>query len=366
MNKQEEKQESKKLIHLELLRIIAAFLVIFNHTGNRGYFLFSLYDTSTIQYWLYMVLSVICQISVPLFLMISGALLLKKDLSAKDIFKKISRMLIVLLVFTVIYYVRLHILKYSSEFSVKDFFLRLYKGDIIVPFWYLYAYIAFLLTFPFLRNLVKNLPESAYQYLIILSIIFISILPSLEYRFTLNEITLNKYGNPTWIFVNIFIFPLIGYYLENIVDVAKLDKKNILVFIFAIIFGIFSTCYMTNLKHRITGICNEVETQDFMKNYVLIIAIPIYIFTKYFISTQKIPNIISKIIISLGNCSFGIYLFHMLFTDSNLINSMLKALTKTFGFNHMIAILLLCVFIFMICYIITFILKKIPRVKKLI
>lgn len=366
MEQVNQKQDSKKMIHIELLRIIAAFLVIFNHTGDKGYFLFSQYDTSTIQYWLYMTISVLCQISVPLFLMISGALLLKKDWNLKDIFKKILRILVVLVVFTSIYYIRLHILKYSSEFSIKDFILRLYKGDIIIPFWYLYAYIAFLLTLPFLRNLVKNLPEYAYQYLIVLSIIFVSILPSLEYRFTLNEVTLNTYGNPTWIFINIFIFPLIGYYSENIVDITKLSKKNIIILLISLAFGIFSTCYMTNLKHRITGICTEVETQDFMKNYVLIMAIPIYLFVKYFINAKKIPTIVSKIILSLGSCSFGIYLIHMLFTGNKLILNLLKYLTTVLEFNYMFSILLICFLIFIICYFITFVLKKIPGIKKYI
>lgn len=34
-------QDNKRnLLHIELIRIIAAYFVIFNHTGKRGFFLF--------------------------------------------------------------------------------------------------------------------------------------------------------------------------------------------------------------------------------------------------------------------------------------------------------------------------------------
>lgn len=72
-------QDNKRnLLHIELIRIIAAYFVIFNHTGKRGFFLFSVYERGSLQYWVYMILSIFCKISVPLFFMIAGALLLKK------------------------------------------------------------------------------------------------------------------------------------------------------------------------------------------------------------------------------------------------------------------------------------------------
>jgi surface polysaccharide O-acyltransferase-like enzyme len=77
--------KSNRLIHLDLLRLIAIFLVIFNHTGERGYILFISKMGSPISL-LYMAASVFCKIAVPLFFMISGALLLKKEESLKQLF----------------------------------------------------------------------------------------------------------------------------------------------------------------------------------------------------------------------------------------------------------------------------------------
>lgn len=56
-----------KRLDIELIRIIAVFFVIFNHTGTMGYFLFASYEPRSIQYWIYLFISVFCKISVPLF-----------------------------------------------------------------------------------------------------------------------------------------------------------------------------------------------------------------------------------------------------------------------------------------------------------
>ena len=79
MNVQKTKETKWKQIDIELMRIIACFFVIFNHTETNGYFLFSLYDKHSLQFWIYLFLSVFCKFSVPLFFTISGALMLDRE-----------------------------------------------------------------------------------------------------------------------------------------------------------------------------------------------------------------------------------------------------------------------------------------------
>lgn len=361
-----EKTKSNKLIHIEVLRIIAAFLVIFNHTGPNGYFLFSFYPFATMPYFAYMFCTVISKIDVPLFLMLTGALLLRKDMEPKKIAQKIGRMLIVLLIFTAVFYIRLHILKYSDTFTVPDFFVRLYKGDIIIPYWYVYAYISFLLAFPFLRAMVKSLPEKAYKYLIGLAIVFVAVLPCIEYRFSTGSVTLNQYGKVGWLFTNIVLFPLVGYYLENVVDISKVNKKHIFIALGIAIFGALVSCYMTYFKHRTTGICTEVETQDFLDLFALPICIAVYLLIKYWCNKVDFPNWINKIILSVGSCSFGIYLVHMAIIESKFIANLLEGLTNNLHINCMISIWLLCLLTMIISYAITFVLKLIPGLKKIL
>ena len=58
-------KEKNKIIYLEILRIIAAFFVIFNHTGNDGFFLFSLKSSNHLPFWIYAFISVFCKFAVP-------------------------------------------------------------------------------------------------------------------------------------------------------------------------------------------------------------------------------------------------------------------------------------------------------------
>lgn len=67
-------EKKQKKIYFEWMRILACGLVIFNHL--EGY---TLYKSSIgMKQGLYMLLTMITRINVPLFFMISGALLLKK------------------------------------------------------------------------------------------------------------------------------------------------------------------------------------------------------------------------------------------------------------------------------------------------
>lgn len=90
------RQGKAKRVYYEWMRLIACFFVIFNHL--KGYVLFR--NASGAKQLFYMSLSVITKINVPLFFMVSGALLLEKQ---EDIFtvlkKRVSRICLVILLF---------------------------------------------------------------------------------------------------------------------------------------------------------------------------------------------------------------------------------------------------------------------------
>ena len=60
--------ENQRHLDIELIRIIACFFVIFNHTGENGFFLFSLQNRGSVLFWIDLMISIFCKCSVPLFL----------------------------------------------------------------------------------------------------------------------------------------------------------------------------------------------------------------------------------------------------------------------------------------------------------
>ena len=358
-------QDNKRnLLHIELIRIIAAYFVIFNHTNDRGFFLFSVYERGSLQYWVYMIFSVFCKISVPLFFMIAGALLLKKDRGLKEIWPKIARMLEALVIFTVIAYVGLGIRNGEETFSIGDYIEKLYTNQISVIFWYLYVYIAFLIALPFLRAIVKVIRDVDYKYLIIIFVLFTAVIPCIEYCFWQGRVSLYSGLSPSWLFTNIVFWPLVGYYLENVFDIKKCFAKIIGFWVLLSMVGIGLSCYMTYYMHGITGICDENSSQRFHSTFIVLPCMAIYIAVKFVVEHHVFSSMAKKIIISVGSCTFGIYLLHVVMRD--YLSGLWRVFHHDWQMNKMLAALLFCAIIFVICYGITWVLKKVPGIKKVV
>ena len=92
-----QKERENKKIHIEFLRMLAMFLVLFNHTETKGFTLYTL-EQETLLHWFYLTLSIFVKVAVPIFFMISGALLLPKEESIKEVFqKRILKIVLVLI-----------------------------------------------------------------------------------------------------------------------------------------------------------------------------------------------------------------------------------------------------------------------------
>lgn len=103
--------------------------------------------------------------AVPIFFMISGALLLPKKESLKELFqKRILRMVLVLLVFSGVQYVLL-LLEGRAAFSGKAVVQAVLQDGVIPSYWFLYAYIAYLLLLPILRKMAEVMSKHDYLYL---------------------------------------------------------------------------------------------------------------------------------------------------------------------------------------------------------
>ena len=156
----------EKRLDYELMRILAIFLVVFNHSENRGFFLYQAPGCSGVNAILSLLLATVCKIAVPLFFMISGGLLLHRQESLKDLFcKRIVRMGIVLVLFSGILYGFWMHWGFVPHPGIKDFIRRVLTEGISIPYWYLYTYFGVLFLFPLLRPLAQNLSDQGYLWL---------------------------------------------------------------------------------------------------------------------------------------------------------------------------------------------------------
>ena len=346
-------------LHLEIMRIIAIFFVIFNHTGQKGFFLFYNYEPNTFSYWIYMALSVFCKFSVPLFFAVSGALLLTKEDSLKNLFShRIFRMIAILVSASFGYYINyLHLT--AEHFNLLDFLkdFILYNGYYWnATLWFLYVFTIYLILLPFLREIIKNLDERFYYYGCIIHLIFMSIFPIIYYSFGEKTYTFSLLEKCAFL----SIFPIIGFYLEYKLPIQGLNFRKVLYLWIINIITIFATCILTNLKFQNTGI----QIEDFHNSFVIINCTVIYITVKYICCRVNFSEIISNILISIGRCTLGIYLLHIFIMI--LLSNMGYFEFFQGHLNHILTILIYCFLVFLIGFLITLILKKIPIIKHLI
>ena len=346
-------------LHFEIMRIIAIFFVIFNHTGQEGFFLFYNYESDTLSYWIYMALSVFCKFSVPLFFAVSGALLLTKEESIKTIFThRVCRMIAITILFSFWYYI--HCLFLTNEnFNFLDFLTKfiLYNGYYWnATLWFLYAFTIYLILLPFLRTMIKHLTKALCCYAIAVHFIFMSIFPAIYY--TLGEEFYNFSLFEKSAFLS--IFPILGFYLEYKFPIQALNLRKLLYLWILNLLTILITCCMTHFKSQIT----DIHIEDFHNTFVIINCIVIYITIKYICCRVNFSELISNILISVGRCTLGIYLFHIsimiLMSDMGYFSFFHRHL------NHILTILMYCFLVFLIGLFLTLILKRIPVINRLI
>lgn len=351
----------RNLTHIEALRILAIFLVMFNHTGTNGYFLFSVRQQSPF-YGLYLFVSIFCKIAVPIFFMISGALILGKEESIGTILKKrLLRFVIVLIGISFFYHIY-DCYYYNSEFDLKKCLLTMYTGNAASHLWYLYSYIGIILMLPFLRRMVKTMEEKEYWYLVAGNLIFVGLLPIVQYLFTQGTVTLNSYISvPLFKCIDIFYF-LMGYYFERILSDKYYTKKNLIISGILSVSAIAVSGIMTYYRAQVMGECNESVSQVFHSSLIAIPAFTVYFYSKYFFARAHISYRVENIIRLIGSTTFGIYLLEKLlrtltiqiYYDLEPILTVLPACFIWIG----VALLLGCMIVLG--------LRKIPLIKKFI
>lgn len=275
--------------YIELLRIICIFLVIYNHTRDYGYSLYQ--HASGADYWLSANLTVFCKIAVPIFFMISGVTLLAKEESLKDLYlKRVLRFVLVILLFTLLQYLRMYRVNPEGGFHISTWLLYSYSGNIIEPYWYLKSYLAFLLILPFLRVLAKNMENRHFEYLIWLKI-------AETVTSTIHMLTGYLMNVQFPLGLNLIFYPLIGYYLAK---KCQCKWKRSLCFLLAIVVTIVTVFGMTWFN-VVRGEFND----GFLTNYTWLIATMVFIGVK---DMQIREGLFRQAVLLFGPAVFGAYL----------------------------------------------------------
>lgn len=143
-------------------------------------------------------------------------------------------------------------------------------------------------------------------------------------------------------------------------------KKDWLIFLWMFnIIGVGISGLMTFYKGKTVGYFLEKNSQTFHECFTFINCISIFLTIKYLFRKGNINKYVKKFVLSIGECTFGIYLIHLLIMECEPMKKLLDLMINT-KINQMIIVFLWCFIIMIISYGITYILRKIPIIKKLV
>lgn len=320
--------KKKDLIHIEFMRIIAIYLVLFNHTGKRGYALFTATKEGP-MYWIYLFISILDRIAVPLFFMISGALLLGKEEKIQDIYRKrILKFIIILIVSSFLYNIYYWYFK-DVQVSFTQALVNIYSKNTSVALWYLYSYISFLVMLPLLRKLANAMNDKEYIYLFVCQVVIVGVIPIVQYLLSRGTVSLNpKFSATLFTQWNIF-YVLMGYYIEKKLDKKYFTKRNVYIGLIVSFIAISISCFMAHYNIYVTGVDKE-SSFIFHNSLISIPTIAVYFSSKYVFEKIKLSPRAVNLICFLGGTTFGIYLIEEMLREKTLfIYNYLKPIIHT-------------------------------------
>lgn len=292
-----------RIYYFDVLRSLAILSVILMHSVSPYI------RNIDHQFWnIINLIDSMVRYSVPLFVMLSGALLLsKKDLVIKIFIKKrFSRILLPTFLWSLIY---LYLYKdIALDFSTLKTILN---APVYYHMWFMYMLISIYIAYPLLWAYIQKATKSNLQYIILVWFLIISIEPALQKFLGINI------GIRSEVITYYMGYFILGYFLHTYNFTFKYSKIfYALTTLLLICLTAFGTEFLSQTKLNLYFYGNVSPN-------VILMSITVFLFFKE-LNYEKLyshyPSI-NNMIIKLSNASLGIYLLHPIILNTIKNNS---------------------------------------------
>jgi surface polysaccharide O-acyltransferase-like enzyme len=291
---------------VDYLRAVAAFSVVTIHVS--GYYYREYGKIDQVGWWLANILNASSRFAVPLYVMVSGCLLLGQEGSVDSFYKKRARRLIPAFVFWNGVYICFLLYTKSMDASGLVYFLKagFFTSGYAAYFhlWYLPMFICLMMFSPFVNMFVVGSKPTARDMQILILVLFVfscgwqlSVLTH-----TIKGIEMEWFTSFAW-FIGYYI---IGFYIDNNGDRVRLNNTTILLVIACIISA------GAVLNYAASDRLNIVQDYFMLSNQGPLV----FIFTTMlFLLFRRNSNSLKRSVLigAISESSFGIYLIHPLY-----------------------------------------------------
>jgi surface polysaccharide O-acyltransferase-like enzyme len=213
----------QRIEYLDVLKLLAIAGVVFVHASAVKSDMASF---GSPVWHIVNLLNVLASTGVPLFLMVSGALLLgsRRTLSVGyTLRRRVPRLIVPLLAWSAVY-IAYRFLMAWVETGTTDWSTVVHKvaylplRPVEIPFWFMYAIIPIYILSPLLKGLVDALSRELAIYLVVLWVLFASLVPTISTIFSGHLAGVSFALDPRHLIVApLFVgFFLVGHYLMKL------------------------------------------------------------------------------------------------------------------------------------------------------
>ncbi|MCW4022189.1 MAG: acyltransferase family protein [Candidatus Bathyarchaeota archaeon] len=358
-NSQNEDCENKKnelSFHADLIRAVGMFLVILLHSAVEPHPIVTVPDQAeVIRWWTVTIYDTLSQPGVPLFVLISGALLLqpyKKEPLKVFLKKRINRIALPFLFWSAVYFVyRFAVL--NEILTVTSIIHGLQTGA-FYHFWFIYMIFGIYLITPFLRLVIANASRSLLKYGLVLWFFATGIIP------VIGLFDSNILGNRVFLHLEWVGYFVLGYYLLK----TKIKPRYIYTALFG---GIIYTLIATYLIQLTLGGAKSFFFAEPETANMIVISTAMFLLLRNVSATKfqnRFPKI-TKLVRLISQNTLPIYLMHIIVLET-FQNGYLGIQISVNTLTPAWEIPVLAVIALFICLGIALGLKKIPILRKMI
>lgn len=345
--------KSKRNHLLDIARIVAILSVVMTHCSTN---FVSGYNPSMSEFVFGNLFNSISRIGVPLFLMISGALFLdeKNKATIKSmISKNVKNLAIITIVWAFIYAIANDVvfpIFKGEAVDIKSVFTAILNGH--YHMWYLYMIIGLYIITPFFKKFVYKENKEMVLFFIFVSFVVQFLLPIID-KLCIRYLDLNFIG--CWIekfhldfFGGYITYFLVGWYIVHI----RIPQKPLKY-----------TIYLLGLLSLATIIFYVQYTGDYQYAYHNLGA-PVFLFsTSVFLALNNIKITLKEKTVQklekISKLTFGVYIIHALILD---------IFCTLLPYSQYCILYILLLFVLVVCssFIFSYVISKIPFIKKII
>ncbi|HWP80755.1 MAG TPA: acyltransferase family protein [Candidatus Acidoferrum sp.] len=288
----------ERLFYMDVLRVLACVFVVGNHTLGSVFADMEAGSTQTaLVTWFF-----VCKTGVPLFLMMSGALVMRGTPTYRSIFKKTGQLVLVLTLAST--YVWQYQMARPAGFELPAFLLALFRDPILLNYWYLYTAVGLYLMTPLLCRMAQNLEGADFAWYMLLWMLFGGLLPMLP-----------LYAYPavsSHLYLPLFSSYL-GYYIAGYClawrERGRYDGALAAVFSFSMGFSGFYLVSSTLSEQggglRIRLLLDNARYLPFM-----LLSAGLFFILRGLLEGQNIPKFLRWVFAKVADATFGVYILH--------------------------------------------------------